>query len=49
MGFYIPKLCRLDSFVTRYIRENKDKPVKVLAKDLFVSEQYLKKIWRERI
>jgi hypothetical protein len=48
MGFYIPKLSRLDGFVNRYIKENTDKPVKILAKDLKVSEQYLKKICRER-
>jgi len=47
MGFYIPKLSRLDSFVNRYIKDNLHKPVKILAKDLNVSEQYLKKLCRE--
>lgn len=46
MGFYIPMIGRLDNFIQRYIRQNKDKPVKVLAQDLQVSETHLRKLRR---
>ncbi len=42
MAFYIPKLSRLNNFISRYTKENRSKPRKVLAKELNVSEQYLK-------
>ncbi|MFP4544549.1 MAG: hypothetical protein ACLFQU_09960 [Candidatus Kapaibacterium sp.] len=42
MNFYIPKVTRLDSFVSRIVRENKDSSIKHLALKLGVSEQYLR-------
>ena len=42
LSFYIPKIKRLDSFVRRYIRENRDKPVKEIAMDLNVTETHIK-------
>ena len=42
LSFYIPKIKRLDSFVQRYIRENRDKPVKEIAMDLNVTETHIK-------
>lgn len=43
MNFYIPKISRLDNFMIRYLRENRSKSRKEIAKFLNVSEQYLKK------
>jgi hypothetical protein len=40
ISFYIPKLKRLDVFVTRYIRSNKSKPFKELARDLSIGNIY---------
>ncbi len=42
MSFYIPKLSRLDNFVPRYLKNNSDKSLKVIAKQLNCSEQFLK-------
>ena len=42
MSFYIPKITRLDSFVRRFISLNKEKSRKQIAKELNVSENYLK-------
>ena len=41
MSFYIPRLARLDTFVERYWRNNRDR--KQIARDLGVSESYLLK------
>jgi len=40
--FYIPKMSKFDTFVLRYIKTNKDKPIKLIAVDLGVSEQYIR-------
>lgn len=42
LNFYIPKISRLDTFIERYIRENKNKTLKQLAKELNLSERYLR-------
>lgn len=42
-NFYIPKLSSLDSYVERYIKENRHRTSKELAKDLKVSENFIKK------
>lgn len=42
LNFYIPKLSRLDTFIERYIRENNTKTLKQLAKELNLSERYLR-------
>ena len=44
ISFYIPKITRLESFITRYIKENPDKTYKQIAFDLGVSEHYLRNI-----
>ncbi|MBI5324238.1 MAG: hypothetical protein HZB41_02985 [Ignavibacteriae bacterium] len=42
LSFYIPKITRLESLVLKYVRTHSDKTYKQIAKDLNVSEQYLK-------
>lgn len=44
MSFYIPKLSRLDSFVWKYVKKNSDKTFKQIARELKVSEQFLKTV-----
>ncbi|MCX6155791.1 MAG: hypothetical protein NT007_16720 [Candidatus Kapabacteria bacterium] len=46
--FYIPKLTRLDQFLKRYIMENSNKSVKILARDFFVSETYIRQIIKKK-
>ncbi len=43
LTFYIPKLTRLDDFIRRYIKMYRDKSNKLIAKELGVSEQYIRK------
>lgn len=42
MCFYIPKITKLNGFILKYIEDNKFKSRKTLAKELNVSEQYLR-------
>jgi hypothetical protein len=42
-NFYIPKISSLDKFVERYIKNNHNKTSKQLAKELKVSENFIKK------
>lgn len=42
-NYYIPKISSLDNFVDRHIKTNKDKTDKQLARDLNVSENFIKK------
>ncbi len=44
LSFYIPKITHLDSFVFRYINHNKNKNFKEIAKDLNVSQQFVKTV-----
>lgn len=44
MSFYIPKLTRLERFIDKYLKANTEKSLKQIARDLNVSEQYLKNI-----
>ncbi len=46
LTFYIPKITRFDSLIKKYIRQFPDKSRKQLARELNVSEQYLKKYRR---
>lgn len=41
-SFYIPKITRLDNFIRRYLETNKDKPIKIIARELGVTETFLK-------
>lgn len=43
MSFYIPRISRLDKFISRFTKENRDKSRKEIAKKLRVTEQFLKK------
>lgn len=43
LTFYIPKLTRLDDFIKRYISMYRDKSKKTIAKELGVSEQFIRK------
>lgn len=42
-NYYIPKISSLDNFVDRHIKSNKNKTYKQLARDLNVSENFIKK------
>jgi Mor family transcriptional regulator len=44
LSFYIPKVARLDTFVSRYLKTNKKLGFKKLANELCVSESYLRRI-----
>ena len=46
LNFYIPKLSRFESFIERYMKQEPGKSIKQLAKELRVSEQFLKTIER---
>lgn len=42
LNFYIPKISRLDKFILKYISKNKDKSQKQIARELNVSEYFLR-------
>lgn len=42
-NFYIPKISSIDKYVERHIRLNRDKTSKKLARELKVSENFIKK------
>jgi hypothetical protein len=42
MSFYIPKIAHLEKFIKKYIMLYPEKNTKILAKELNVSEQFLK-------
>ena len=48
LSFYIPKISRLDKLIMKYVRSNRDKSYKQIAKDLNVSEIFLKKLIKSR-
>lgn len=43
LTFYIPKITRFDSLIRKYIKHFPEKPFKQIARELNVSEQFLKK------
>lgn len=47
LSIYIPKLARLDRFIMKYIRANSQKSFKEIARDLGVTEQHIKRLFRE--
>ncbi|ROL56277.1 hypothetical protein D9V84_08900 [Bacteroidetes/Chlorobi group bacterium Naka2016] len=47
MSIYIPKIARLDKFIERYIKENSTKNFKIIANELGVTEQFIKKLFRQ--
>lgn len=48
LSFYIPRLTRLDKFVERYILQNSERPLKMIAKELNVSEQFLRDLEKRK-
>ncbi len=44
LSFYIPKISHLDTLVIKYYQLNKDKSYKQIARELGVSEPYLKNL-----
>ncbi|MDT3739752.1 MAG: hypothetical protein RO257_09645 [Candidatus Kapabacteria bacterium] len=44
LQFYIPKVTSFESFVLRHMKENYHKSIKEIARELDVSEQYLKSV-----
>ncbi|MCX7880413.1 MAG: hypothetical protein N2517_07105 [Ignavibacteria bacterium] len=47
MSIYVPKLSRLERFIVKYIKQNPEKSFKMLAKELGVTEQHIKRLFRE--
>lgn len=42
LSFYVPRISRLDGFIDRYMKDNKEKSLKTIALELGVSSQFLK-------
>ncbi len=42
LNFYIPKISRLDKFILKYLSQNKEKSQKQIARELNVSEYFLR-------
>ena len=47
-NFYIPKVTRLDNFIEKYIAQNRSKPAKIIARELGVTEMFLKKFYKRK-
>jgi len=43
INIYFPRITAMDSFIKRYINSDKEKSIKMYARELAVSEQFLKK------
>jgi hypothetical protein len=48
LQFYIPKITSFEGFVYKYLVENKHKNNKEIARDLEVSEAYIKTVKKRR-
>lgn len=48
MTFYIPRITRIEKFVDRWLAENKRLPPKELARELGVSENYIRRFTARR-
>ena len=44
LNFYIPKVTHMESVVLKYAKEHSTKPLKIIAKELGISEPHLKNI-----
>ena len=44
LSIYIPKISHLDTLVKKYIKKNPEKTLKEIAKELKVSEPFLKNV-----
>jgi len=49
MNFYVPRITRLDNFLGKYMIANQMRPIKELARELSVSEQFIRTFYRNRI
>lgn len=49
LSFYIPKISHLDTLVIKYYTQNNEKSYKLIAKELGVSEPYLKNLVVKKI
>jgi predicted transcriptional regulator len=49
LQFYIPKVTSFERFVYRYINENNHKTIKEIARELDVTEYYLKSVIKRNI
>lgn len=49
MSFYVSRLSRLDNFVKNYLNKNSEKSIKTMAKELGVTEVFLKKMQKNTI
>lgn len=47
LNFYIPKITHLETLVMRYAKLNKHKPIKIIAKELGISEPHLKNLLKK--
>ncbi len=47
LNFYIPKITHLEPLVLRYAKLHRDKPLKVIAKELGISEPHLKNLLKK--
>jgi hypothetical protein len=48
INFYVPKISRLESVVEKYMKLNNNKSFNEMARDLGVSAQYLKNIYKKQ-
>jgi len=49
LSIYIPRISRLDNFISKYLNGNRSKSMKQLAVDLGVSEQFVRGFKRHRL
>ncbi|MBX3044136.1 MAG: hypothetical protein KIT33_04325 [Candidatus Kapabacteria bacterium] len=49
LQFYIPKITSFEKFVLRYLSENKSKSLKEIARELEVTEYYLKAVKKRNL
>ena len=47
LSFYVPKITHMKTVVIRYVKENRDKPLKKVAFELGISEPHLKTLMKK--
>lgn len=48
MSIYIPKITRMETLVLKYIKKNSEKSYKQIARELGVTDAYIKNLLRRR-
>jgi hypothetical protein len=48
INFYVPKISRLESLIEKYMKLNNEKTFNEMARDLNVSAQYLKNLYKRQ-